>query len=158
MCTVASLQKTTNRNRDCLPLKKLPVFQRNGYKLYRCFFFLIDDNSEIIYILYPLRDWRWPSETSVSYHNNTERHNLKMEAARSSKTLVSYHFITRCHNLKMEAAWPSETSASYHIITRCHNPENRDINLSLLLCLDVLYNSVYVNLFCHTENICTILL
>jgi hypothetical protein len=68
------------------------------------------------------------SETLVSYHITTRRHNLKMEVARSSETLVSYHNSTCRHNLKMEVARPSETLVSYYSITRRHNPEDLDLN------------------------------
>jgi hypothetical protein len=50
------------------------------------------------------------------------------EGSKSSETLVSYHIITWRHNLKMEAARSSETSVSYHVTTRLHNPEDFDLN------------------------------
>jgi len=49
----------------------------------------------------------WPSEAFVSHRNTARRHNLQMEAARSSETLV----------------------VSYHTTTRRRNPEDRNMNL-----------------------------
>jgi hypothetical protein len=59
----------------------------------------------------PSCDVAWISETMVSYHNITQRHNP--EDLDQGK-------------VNMEAAWTSEKLVSYHNTTQVHNPENLD--------------------------------
>jgi hypothetical protein len=66
-----------------------------------------------------------------------------MEAARSSETLVSCHSATRRHNLKMEAAMSSETLVSYHKIAWRQKPAELNLNLSRRENLKSLNDSVF---------------
>jgi hypothetical protein len=61
------------------------------------------------------------SETSVSYHNNTQRHNTEDLDSNPFKTL---NFLMG----EEEAAWTSEKLVSYHNTTWHHNPEDLDLN------------------------------
>jgi len=59
---------------------------------------------------------------------------MTVKSATSSKTLLPYHNITRRHNLKMEATRTSEMYVSYRNTTRRHNPEDKGkVKLSLFL-------------------------
>jgi hypothetical protein len=64
----------------------------------------------------------WTSETSVSYHNTTQRHNPEDHDLSPFKTL---NFLMG----EEEATWTSETLVSYHNTTRRHNPEDLVLNV-----------------------------
>jgi hypothetical protein len=69
-----------------------------------------------------------------------------LKAARISETLVSYHITTQRHNPEMQAAWTSETVVSYHNTTWRHNPGDIDFKVHITLTLKPILSSKPMNL------------